>query len=596
MVIAIIGHRGSGKTSFLNRWQAIVKDHEFIDLDEKIASAFENKSIGAVFENVGEKVFRHLEREMFYSVYDSVKEKRRRLVIALGAGFEFDLPDDVYVIWVQRETDLMPRTFLNRPRLETDMLPSEEYLLRAEKRERKFSEIADEKMLFPEGFTLFDERMRNLEERILVSDKIRVAGIVTLTSELLQDNTKFDYWLSRRCNWQNLKYELRNDLLSPGDLVFALNCTRGGIFSYRQISETEIPPEIVKSYSAENLTDWAIELGECPYSSIDIFSLHERGENESLMFALKRLGDFAKGAGHLKAAPWIHSFQELLEGFEWQQQDPERRSFLPRSMDGRWRWFRTLMKERQNLNYIREGRGFVLDQPSFLEWVGHYNEHNRFAAVLGDPIEHSFTPAYQSNYFSELGTPVLRIKVSEGEWSDAISTLRSLGLKYAAVTSPLKKLAAELVRSDLPINTLYWSETKNMWMGENTDTAGAKALVEEQEEKQNEIVVWGGGGVLPSIAEHYPHASFYSATTGKLKSGSEVNPEVVVWAVGRRNMLMGTWPSNSWKPKKVIDLNYSDDSPGKEYAQLVGAEYFSGLPMFFAQADKQREFWSQCER
>lgn len=591
MVIAIVGHRGSGKTSFLKRWQENVKDSEFIDLDEKIASAFGKNSATAVFESEGEKAYRHLEKEGFYSVYDSLKEKRKNGVVALGAGFDFDLPDDVYVVWVQRETDLMPRTFLNRPRLESDLMPSEEYLLRAEKRERKFSEIADEKILFTEGFSLSDERTRQLEERILVFDKIRVSGIITLTPQFLRDGGKFDFWLSRRRNWQNLKYELRNDLLTPGDLIFALNCARGGIFSYRQINETEIPPEIVKSYSSENLTDWAIELGECPFDSIDILSLHERLENETLAEGLKRLEGWSTGSEQLKAAPLITSFTELFEGFEWQQRDPERRSFLPRSLDGRWRWFRILMKERQKLNYIREGRGTFLDQPSFLEWVGHYNEHNRFAAVLGDPVEHSFTPAYQSNYFCELGTPVLRIKVNESEWSESLSVLKNLGLKYAAVTSPLKNLAATLVNSHFPINTLYWNQEKNIWIGENTDSVGAKVLSEEQ----NGVAVWGGGGVLPVVAEQYPHASFYSARTGKLKSGKEISPEVVVWAVGRKNMLMGVWPSSSWKPKKIIDLNYSDDSPGKEYAQIVGAEYFSGLPMFFKQADKQRDFWSQCE-
>ena len=153
MVTVIVGHRGSGKTSFLHRWMESVRDAEFIDLDEKI-TLVTGKSASDLFESEGEKSFRHIEKEMFYSIYDSIREKSRNVVIALGAGFDFDLPEDVYVVWAQRETDLMPRTFLNRPRLESDLLPSEEYLLRAETRERKFNDIADEKILFPEGFPL----------------------------------------------------------------------------------------------------------------------------------------------------------------------------------------------------------------------------------------------------------------------------------------------------------------------------------------------------------------------------------------------------------------------------------------------------------
>jgi hypothetical protein len=40
-----------------------------------------------------------------------------------------------------------------------------------------------------------------------------------------------------------------------------------------------------------------------------------------------------------------------------------------------------------------------------------------------------------------------------------------------------------------------------------------------------------------------------------------------------------------------VDLNYTDDSGGREYAQRVKAEYRSGVKMFRAQAQHQRDFW-----
>ncbi len=590
MIIALVGHRGAGKTKCLERWRNVFADRavaaDFIDIDEQIADG-EGKTLVEIFEADGESKFRHLEREKFFSVYDKASESGKLTFVALGAGFDFEIPEDVYVIWVQRDTDLKPRTFLDRPRLDMELTPSEEYLTRSIGREVKFQNIADERILFPEGHGEFGERGLNFEERYVAGSPVKVAAIITLREKLFSHRGKLDYWLSRRRAWQGVRYELRTDLLSRSSLELALNCVHSGILSYRTDRE-----EITLPRGSDILTDWALELGE-PTFAVNVLSLHDRWKNESLIAALERLTGSAKNNEYLKAAPMIFSFQELWDGFLWQQQDPERRSFLPRSMDGNWRWFRLLMKDRQPLNYISEGRSSVADQPSIFEWVGHFNEKNRFAAVLGDPIEHSLTPAYQSEYFSQIGIPVLRIKINESTWGkDTIEILKNLGLRYAAVTSPLKYLAGLLVESPQPINTLYWSEMQERWLGTNTDIEGFKTVCKKEVES---VAVWGGGGVLPAINAVYPEASYFSATTGELKSGKGVEPEVLIWATGSKNRITGVWPNSQWRPKKIIDLNYSDDSPGKEYAHLVGAAYVSGLPMFLAQANFQRDFWSQCE-
>ncbi len=588
MIIVLIGHRGSGKTNCLTRWRNIYESRhwtaDFFDLDEQIATANE-KSVTQIFSSEGEEKFRHLEKQKFFSLYDAAVENRKTTFIAVGAGFTFDLPEDVYTIWIQRDTDLKPRTFLNRPRLDSQVRPSDEYIARATVREIKFQKLADEKILFPEGHEEFGEKSLNFEERFLTGEAIQISGIIPLSPQLLANGAKLDFWLSRRSSWQGVRFELRTDLLSSEQMTRGLNSVRDALVSYRK--PTDVP------VSGDALTDWAIELGQ-PSFKVDILSLHERSENESLETALERLNQAGKKGELLKAAPEVRSFEELRIGFAWQQEDTSRRSFLPRSKNGEWRWFRLLMKDRQELNYICEGRSEVLDQPSLIEWVQYSNEQNKFAAVIGDPIEHSLTPAYQSEYFSQVGVPVLRIQINEATWSpQTIETLKEFGLKYAAVTSPLKSLAAKLVASSVPINTLYWSESQERWLGTNTDVGSVKALTREKE--KSIVAVWGGGGVLPAVEAQFPDANFYSASTGKLKSGEDSTPEVVVWAVGRKNMITGVWPSPNWKPSKVIDLNYSEDSPGKEYAQLVGADYVSGLPMFLEQANRQRDFWSQCE-
>ena len=56
------------------------------------------------------------------------------------------------------------------------------------------------------------------------------------------------------------------------------------------------------------------------------------------------------------------------------------------------------------------------------------------------------------------------------------------------------------------------------------------------------------------------------------------------------------FPPAPWKPQLVLDLNYTEDSPGREYALLVGADYISGKLMFEYQAKKQQKFFSKIKQ
>ncbi|MCB0412641.1 MAG: hypothetical protein KDD22_08955, partial [Bdellovibrionales bacterium] len=69
------------------------------------------------------------------------------------------------------------------------------------------------------------------------------------------------------------------------------------------------------------------------------------------------------------------------------------------------------------------------------------------------------------------------------------------------------------------------------------------------------------------------------------------SPYDLIWAVPRNRMKNCVWPPESWDVKRVFDLNYAEDSPGKEYALDQGAEYFDGSEMFQIQASEQRKFW-----
>jgi len=96
--------------------------------------------------------------------------------------------------------------------------------------------------------------------------------------------------------------------------------------------------------------------------------------------------------------------------------------------------------------------------------------------------------------------------------------------------------------------------------------------------------------VLAAVPRGVP----YSARGGGPLAGFEDvdgGPDIVIWAVGRSRQAACQWPPSGWAPRLVVDLNYTEDSPGLEYAQRLGVAYQSGLNMFKTQAQRQREFW-----
>ena len=134
------------------------------------------------------------------------------------------------------------------------------------------------------------------------------------------------------------------------------------------------------------------------------------------------------------------------------------------------------------------------------------------------------------------------------------------------------------------VNTLVVKNRRIL--GYNTDGYGLRALLKEAKidellnQKERNIVVWGGGGMKQVLKKKLPLAYFYSARTGKSLRPCPGKVDVVIWAVGRSRMANCMFPPGLWKPRLVVDLNYTEDSPGLEYALLSKAKYISGKVMF----------------
>jgi shikimate 5-dehydrogenase len=211
----------------------------------------------------------------------------------------------------------------------------------------------------------------------------------------------------------------------------------------------------------------------------------------------------------------------------------------------------------------------------------------------------------QAEFFRARGVGVSAVRVTEQDWqAGAIQILQSLGLRYAAVTAPLKKLAFELVSEsslDSPsrrlesINTLVLKAAGSSCRGTNTDIEGlerAVAIYSKEMTAIRRVAVWGGGGTLEVMGAVFPHAEFYSVRSQKLRdTGVDgVPPDMVIWAASLKHEVD---PPAFWRPKIVFDLNYSESSLAREYAVKMNAKYISGLAMFRAQAQAQREFWAE---
>lgn len=599
----LIGHRGTGKSELILRMSFYFRQDqaEFIDLDLEIEKKI-GKSIRQLFLEHGEAYFREMERQVFL---ETLQRAPVHSYMVAGAGFDLSIvPDEVRVLWVRRRTDNDGRIFLDRPRLDPELPPLEEFKKRAMARTQIYSENADEIYLMPEGRLENHHRAMAAEKAVLSHSNTSLGGVLTLTPDLFRGKSRWDLFKQRFEHHGVAYFELRDDLLTLDQIqqVMSEMSQEKFILSFRkeaglaQLLELKEGRHILIQ---AQLIDWALELG-----SPDILWTEVAKEKTIISSHEGRRADleiYKDQAAYLKWAPLVSDFQELEEHHIWQQEDPLKRSFLPRSFNGRWQWYRLYMKDRQVLNFWKEGEGSALDQPSIFDWVMTFSKAKHFAAVLGDPIFHSYTPIEHSDYFAKKESPVYAITVGRVEWAEAMLFLQKLGLRWAAVTSPHKENAALLCGSNLKaLNTLFWNSDQNQWQGTSTDEAGFLELIEGVgmvAPLQSEIFVWGGGGTLGMLQAALPHALYFSSRTSLSRDPKnetqDFKPKVLIWAAPRTEETQ--FPPETWRPTLILDLNYKEDSMGKEYAQRLGANYSSGLEMFIAQAREQRVFWNKCE-
>lgn len=272
------------------------------------------------------------------------------------------------------------------------------------------------------------------------------------------------------------------------------------------------------------------------------------------------------------------------------------------------------------IHFWREGDGSSLDQPTIYEQMSGLTPSQGFAAVLGQPVDHSWSPTFHHSRFIEQNLHFVAISLHKEEVSlRVLEFLGRLGLRAAAVTSPLKNDIFQVLSDSSSnqilefhrdptlegidsLNTLFIDQ-KN-WTGANTDLKGFEIFWKDLKIRDSDLVViWGGGGTLPVLKKVIPHAILYSSRRGEWRGPQNsvaqtsldseslsLQPVTLVWAAGDADQ---SRPPDEWQIERVIDLSYAEDSRGIELAQSRQCDYVSGKFFFEAQALEQQKLWTQ---
>jgi len=135
------------------------------------------------------------------------------------------------------------------------------------------------------------------------------------------------------------------------------------------------------------------------------------------------------------------------------------------------------------------------------------NAHTQFCGVIGNPVEHSLSPAIHNAAFQKLGLNVVYLAFRVEAIGDAIKGLRTLGsFRGASVTIPHKVTAVPFLdsvestaRHIGAINTIVAAD--GILTGHNTDATGALRALREGAValRGRQVVMLGSGGAARAI-------------------------------------------------------------------------------------------------
>ena len=263
------------------------------------------------------------------------------------------------------------------------------------------------------------------------------------------------------------------------------------------------------------------------------------------------------------------------------------------------------------------------------------NTATQFCGVIGNPIEHSLSPAIHNAAFQKLALNFVYLAWKVERIGDAVSGLRALGnFRGASVTIPHKVAVLPLLdevdttaRHIGAVNTIVAEEGK--LLGMNTDATGALRALREGNAplKGASVVILGSGGAARAIAfalaaeagvrrfdllgievdERRNLATDLKDKTGVSVGESDLDEGRLKDVLAEARVLIHCTPvgmapktGRSCVPAKflhreltVMDVVYNPrETQLLTEAKAAGCRTISGLEMFLYQAVAQFERWT----
>lgn len=263
------------------------------------------------------------------------------------------------------------------------------------------------------------------------------------------------------------------------------------------------------------------------------------------------------------------------------------------------------------------------------------NTRTELCGVLGNPIEHSLSPAIHNAAFQHLGLNYIYLAFRVEDIQSAIQGIRALGnLRGFSVTIPHKVSSMEYLDEIDPtarhigaINTIV--KTKDTLAGFNTDAAGAlQALQQAQVDlSDSHVLILGSGGAARAIAfglalnapikglnllgidenERKRLAQDLRRKTSMTVDESTLDPNSLAQAIKHAHLLinctpvgMDPHPDATPVPREllntrltVMDIVYNPlETRLLREAREAGCITIRGLEMFLHQAMAQFELWT----
>jgi shikimate dehydrogenase len=204
----------------------------------------------------------------------------------------------------------------------------------------------------------------------------------------------------------------------------------------------------------------------------------------------------------------------------------------------------------------------------------------RLVGLIGNPVEHSRSPAMQNAAFAARGLDwaYLPLPVDEGRVEDAVRGLVALGFAGANVTTPHKAAAAAACDTELDsVNVLVVRDGR--MEGLSTDAAILDGITAERP------AIVGSGGSAAAFRAALPGARVFSRRGDWPPEVSDA--DVVVHATSERDdVLFAVAPGQT-----LIDLPYPETATGRA-AREAGATVISGLDVLVAQGAASFEIWT----